>query len=44
MSVSPVGNEYGMLFATPGRVIDAGKGEEAVDSEVIFELVNTGNV
>ena len=44
MSFSPVVKEYGMLFATPGRVIDVGKGDEAVDSEVIFELVNTGNV
>ena len=44
MSVSPVVKEYGMLFATPGRVIDVGKGDEAVDSELIFELVPTGTV
>ena len=41
MSVSLVDNEYGMLFATPGRVIGVVKGEEVVDSEVIFELFPT---
>ena len=41
MSVSLVDNEYGMLFATPGRVIGVVKGEKDVDSEVIFELFPT---
>ena len=44
MSVSPVGNEYSMLFAPPGRVTGLVKGEEVVDSEVIFELVPRGTV
>ena len=44
MSVSPVGNEYDMLFAMPGLVKCVVKGEEVIDSEVIFELVPTDTV